>query len=446
MKTKLLPTQQEDVRLLSRTVDLPNFSEPGTGKTITTIAAIEWYGFKHGIIVCPPVACLMWKQNLEHELDAKVQWLKGRSTPIDRDAEFWVMSYSVVASYVQEFLAEDWKIGYALVVDESHQVKNPDALRTTALFGLLGDGDGGLYQKSLQCWLLTGTPIERYADDLWSQLRATHPDTLAKFNAETREDFQRQFCRMRVMEYDGGAVEKYVSVGNQNEKLLNTMLYNPTVGIGAIRRTIDEVEANMPPVTFREVSVGFDVFPELKSLLKGKSVEEIEDLLKNGDEEILQARRLVGIGKAPYVAKYVREALAGKQVLIGYWHKEVGTGILKALDGAGTVDVGLIEGGTPSERRELLKQRFMNGSCRILIGQIHAMGVAMDGLQVASNHVVFAERDWSWAKMEQFYKRLYRKGQRRHVQVDFCEADVSIDDALRRVNQVKRVGTEQIIG
>ena len=244
MKTELFPTQREDVEKYLGLEDLPNFSKAGTGKTITAIAAVEALKLQSGLVVCPTIAQVMWEKKLEEELGAKVQRLETGRTEIDKTADFIVCTYGLIKPHFDSLLSRD---NDALICDESHRLKGPDSQRTKAVFGDEHDGEGGLYESSQYCLTLTGTPIERYADDLWSQLRATQPDALYKYGALTLDAFQRQFCRMELKEYAEGAVLKRVSVANQNEALLNRMLYKD---IGAIRRTIADVAPYMPPVSF----------------------------------------------------------------------------------------------------------------------------------------------------------------------------------------------------
>jgi SWI/SNF-related matrix-associated actin-dependent regulator of chromatin subfamily A-like protein 1 len=440
MKTTLLPTQVEDVDRIVYGEDIPNFSLPGTGKTLTTIGAIDRLRLNTGVVVCPTVATSMWVETLEGELGASVQLLKTRSTVIDKKADFWVMSYGVVAEQSPALFGRPAGV---LVVDESHYVKGSDAARTQAVFGQDCSGTGGLYEDSAQCWCLSGTPIERYSDDLWSQLRATQPEVLDRYGAITLAGFQRQFCRMEYKSYGADKqITKYVSVGNQSEKLLNRMLYTE---IGAIRRTMAEVDPYMPEVKFRTIFTPAKITPELRGIIKGKTEHQIMDMILTGGDEITRARRLMGMAKLKGTLDYIKDQAKDHPVLVGFWHTEVGTEIYKHLSKAGFA-ANLIYGATSATARNRIKQRFIDGEIDILVGQMQAMGVAMDGLQHASSHVIMAEDDWSAAKVEQFYKRLARKGQREHVQVDFCNSMEAVDTALVKIRQRKEMGSRLVHG
>lgn len=436
MKTKLMPTQEADIARMVAGQDIPNFSEPGTGKTLNTIGAIEAAGLQSGVVVCPPVATIMWRDLLTDELGARVQWLEKKATEINMLADFYVVSYSILNAHLPLLLDHD---NDALVVDESHYCKSSEAQRTQAVFGPTCDGGDGLYETSKQCWLLTGTPIERYADDLWSQLRATQPQALQEYRALTLADFQQQFCRMKMQEYADGAVRKWVSVANQNELVLNSMLYDD---IGAIRRFMHEVDPYMPEATMRDVWVKSDINKELTAFLKNKTPEQLKELLLKNDIHMATMRRLMGQAKIRGIIEYVMSI--DEPVLLGYWHTEVGNELAMSLQSLGK-RVKLIGGATPTKARETIKRAFMDGGLDIIVGQISAMGIAMDGLQTVGKRVVVAEDDWSPSKIEQFYKRLARKGQRGHVQVDFCRSTISLDKLIADIRDGKMGGIDTII-
>ncbi len=438
MKSKLFPTQIVDSEKMASQQDLPNFSQPGTGKTISTLAAFEQTGFETGLICCPVIAAPMWQENIERELGAKAQILSTKSTSPKRGVDFFITTYGLVTAHFDEMFEFQPD---ALILDESHYLKNSEADRTRAIFGEACDGIGGLYQVCRQCWPLSGTPIERYADDLWSQLRATQPEFLQRYRALDLAEFQETFCRMMLKEYGNGAVQKWQSVGNQNTGLLNRMLYKD---IGIVRRTMDEVEEHMPPVTMREVSVKAKITMELRDALRGLSEEQIAELLVNGSEKGASLHRLTGIAKLPDTISYIKEIAKHRHVLVGFWHRDVGEEIYTQL-AKGKCDVSYIDGSTTLPTRYNIRRQFIDGDIDVLVGQISAMGNALDGLQGAGNHVIFAEDTWAPSKIEQFWKRLWRLGQKRHVQVDFCRSNLPVDAAIRRVREDKMMGNALIL-
>jgi hypothetical protein len=220
------------------------------------------------------------------------------------------------------------------------------------------------------------------------------------------------------------------------------MLYKE---IGAIRRKMSEVEKFMPEATFRDVTVRAALDRELVKYLAGKTDEQIKKLLVNGDIHMSSARKMLGNAKVDSAAEYIAHCAEVGPVLAGVWHVEAGKALVSLLEGKHRLRVGSITGSTSVINRERRKQAFMKGDLDVLVGQIQAMGMAMDGLQKAGSHVVVVEDDWSPSKIEQFYKRLARKGQRDRVQVDFCRTDNKIDKLIREIRTHKEHGITKIV-
>jgi SNF2 family DNA or RNA helicase len=87
-------------------------------------------------------------------------------------------------------------------------------------------------------------------------------------------------------------------------------------------------------------------------------------------------------------------------------------------------------------RKSELEAKFNAGEIDVLVGQIGAMGVSLN-LQRGGNCIIVVEEDWSPAIMDQFYARLYRMGQEKHVHVDTLESETKIDDAIHKISNEK---------
>lgn len=434
MRTKLTDEQVEDVEKIAQAIDLPNFSKPGAGKTFTTIGAVERMGFNNGVVVGPPSSMMMWQETLERELDGcYAQWLQTKDTQIDPLADFYVLTYAVLEAHFSALM--QGKYGF-ITADESHYLKTPKSKRTIAMYGPKTDGAGGLYETGEQFWNLTGTPIDRYADDLWAQLRPTQPEVLQKYGVLEREKFERTFCIMQYKLFGKMKQGKWRSIRNQNERVLNRMLYDE---IGAIRRSVLNV-----PVKFREVTVSCPLTGDLRRYLAGKTLEEIEEAILKGGDEINEARQLVGLGKMKDSVDYIHGVAKRQPVLVGYWHTAVGKELTARLQAKKLV-AHRIGGDVTQTRRELYRRAFNAGEVDVIVGQIASMSESMN-LQEHGCYVIIAEDDWSAAKIEQFYKRVARKGQHNEVQVDFLRAHgIPVDDALRNVRENKREGANLIL-
>jgi len=93
-------------------------------------------------------------------------------------------------------------------------------------------------------------------------------------------------------------------------------------------------------------------------------------------------------------------------VVIFAWHKVVIDNLLEELKGYDPVS---ITGSTKLEDRQKAVDEFQNGKCRVIIGNIKAMG---QGLTLhAAGDVVFLEMDWTPGNNTQAEDRIHRIGQ-----------------------------------
>ena len=166
----------------------------------------------------------------------------------------------------------------------------------------------------------------------------------------------------------------------------------------------------------------------------------------DGDQAVAKARRLLGMAKLTHCISYIADEARSDQLLVGYWHTEVGMEIVEQLNKQKHVEAERIGGDAPIKRREEIKRRFQEGTTIVIVGQMGAMGEAMDGLQQACRRVIIVEDDWSSSRIEQFYKRIARAGQKLPVIVDFLHADHELEEAIIHVRERKEHGIGKILG
>src|SRR3954447_26427299 len=155
--------------------------EQGLGKTVQALAALEADGAYPAVVVCPASLKLNWQRETE-------RWLPGRTITVvsgtgatPKLADITILNYDIVHAHRARLSLAKPK---ALVLDESHYVKNPRAKRTKAV-RRLADGmpDGSLRLA------LTGTPVMNHPDELIAQLRVL--GRLEEFGSGAR--FSRRF-------------------------------------------------------------------------------------------------------------------------------------------------------------------------------------------------------------------------------------------------------------
>lgn len=431
MPLQPLPTQTKDADFLVNNLHPALFSEPGTGKTIT---ALEGYKRAQGrlLVIAPPIALRMWAHNIEEHLGARVQIIRTGSDKVDWTADVHVLTYSLACKFPQLAGAD------VLVLDESDALKTLNSQRTRAIYGDRANLKNCLAVGAQHVWPLTGTPIRRYADDLYPQLKALHGARLkADLGITSYQGFLDRFCVTQLRRFHARQQAKPTVIANKNEEELRDFIYGNKL---AVRRTIHDVAAYMPPLTLRDVTVEYDNTAELR--------EATGEAIDAGESEAVMAtaRRLLGIAKAKHVAAYALETWEALSVplLMFYWHKEVGD-ILEMAFKAKGMAVGRIDGATSQAKRAKLEDDFNDHKIDVLLGQIASMGVAIN-LQRGSHYGIFAEMDWSPAAKDQALRRLWRMGQDTHVQIDICTAEHPIDEAVASVTSRKELSAERIVG
>src|SRR4051794_24589065 len=155
--------------------------EQGLGKTVEALAALEADGAYPAIVVCPASLKLNWAREAERWLPhRRVAVVDGRLA-VPPTGEITILNYEIVAAH-REALGR--LAPRALVVDESHYVKNPHAKRTQAVRRLASSvSEDGLRLA------LTGTPVLNHAEELIAQLRVI--GRLEDFGSGAR--FSREF-------------------------------------------------------------------------------------------------------------------------------------------------------------------------------------------------------------------------------------------------------------
>ena len=398
-----MPTQVEDADFLTRAVRAALWSEPGTGKTLSTILALKQVG--RGTVVAPAVALGMWRRELD--------WHGLFNVP--------VISWGLIAKIAETLPFQD-----ALVLDEAHYAVRADAKRTEAIYGPSPGVKkrGGLVGRSGMVWPLTGTPMIRFADDLWPTVSSLWPDQLEYLGIANRTAFEGRYC-----ERDG--LGKIVGSRNSSLKLLHeTLAGKKTPPQVVMRRTLKEVAPHLPPVTVRLLDVELTTGDAAR--INAALPPNWRERLANAERDLAEgpamvtARRLMSLLKVPAAIDLIADA-PGKVIVI-FVHTETGQALRAACKERAVV----IEGATPNARRQELVDDFNRESGpRILFGQLHTMGVAINPHRHCS-HMIFVERDWSAATLEQAINRVRRLGQTQHQQIDFLDTTHALDIAMRR--------------
>jgi hypothetical protein len=388
--------------------------EQGLGKTVEALAALEADGAFPAVVVCPASLKLNWERETARWLPHRsVAVVEGRVTVPPR-ADILILNYELIATQ-REALA--LRRPRALVLDESHYVKNPQAKRTRAVRRLAE----GMPRDALRL-ALTGTPVLNHADELISQLRVL--GRLEDFGSGAR--FRAQFR------------------GPLTEERLHWHLRRRCF----VRRRKSEVLPQLPDKRQVVVPVALDNEREYKlaeddviAWLREQPLDLSE--LNAKIAATLRAQRLAQLGTLQRLAArgklhaaltWIHDFLAsGEPLVVFARHVEVQEAVLERFPGA----LHLL-GRDSTDAREATVRRFQeDADAPQLI--VCATRVAAQGITLTrASNVAFLELEWTPAMHDQAEDRCHRIGQHDAVTAWYLLAAGTIDETMARLIARKR--------
>jgi SWI/SNF-related matrix-associated actin-dependent regulator 1 of chromatin subfamily A len=410
---ELAPFQWGAVRYALRARRVFLADEQGLGKTVEALATVEADDAYPTVVVCPASLKLNWEREINHWLPHRsVAIIQGRQ-PVPPTAEITILNYEVVAAH-RETLAR--MRPRALVVDESHLCKNPQAKRTQAVRRLAeAVAPDGLRLA------LTGTPVLNHAEELISQLRVI--GRLEDFGSGAR--FARQFR------------------GQLSEERLHWHLRRRCF----VRRLKSEVLPQLPAKRQVVVPVALDNTREYR-LAEADVIEWLRQQpldLRELNARIaatLRAERLAQLGTLQRLAArgklhaalaWIHDFLAsGEPLVVFARHVEVQEAVLERFPHA----LHLL-GRDAIADREASVQAFQDPDGPQLI--VCATRVAAQGITLTrASNVAFLELEWTPAMHDQAEDRCHRIGQHDAVTAWYLLAADTIDETMARLIERKR--------
>jgi len=426
-----MPTQITGAKFLAARHRALLADEPRVGKTGAAIIAADMIIAKNIDVITTASGRAVWRRGF-------ATWSNlGRTVGImgvDKnaaDCDVRIFSYNGAATFAFR------RNNDLVILDESHNCKNPEAKRTEAILGKSMGGGARIFdayafvRSDTRAWFLTGTPLPHDPSDIWTTMRSSCPDRLLADNnrgwpnVTKFEDFRHRYCIVRMKKISNFNKIPVV-IGGKNEGELRERL-----GDFILRRTQSDIGIR-PPV--------FELFPLIVSPAVRKQVDgdlkkvAILKAAENGDTKLLEMelgplRRLTGNIKAQAVVEAVKEEFDNglDKIVLMYWHKEVGDILQAGLEKFKPLR---IDGSTPTSEREQFELAFRNNKeNRVMLGQIQAAGEAVDFS--SANELWFVETSFTPKDQAQAAMRITNVNQTRNTFVRVCCIEGSIDEALQ---------------
>ena len=406
--------------------------EPGLGKTVQALATLEAEGAFPALVVCPASLRLNWLREVE-------RWLPARTVGVFRSDEAQpaldvaIVSYDLLYRMVDGVAARALR---ALVLDESHFVKNPSARRTRAAQAV-----AAAVGPDALVLLLTGTPIVNRPAELGTQLRVL--DRLDVVGGERR--LARVYGEGRELDLLNRRLRRTCFVRRAKADVLTQLPQKQRVVVPLELSNRGEYAAVRADVASwaRAQAEGDARF--LASIEQLEPAEREAAVRARGREAAQRARRaeaLVRLNKLALVAargkldaanEWIDAFIETDEKLVVFCrHREIGGALHSAHPGAA-----LATGALTADLRSEQVARFQEDpTCRLIVCSLDAAGVGLT-LTAASN-VVFVEMGWSPATQDQAEDRVHRIGQASAVTAWYLLAPGTLDERIAAVVERKR--------
>jgi len=388
--------------------------EQGLGKTVEALAALEADDAFPAVVVCPASLKLNWEREAARWLPHRsVAVVEGRVAVPPR-ADILILNYELVAAQ-REALA--LRRPRALVLDESHYCKNPQAKRTHAVRRLAE----ALPREALRL-ALTGTPVLNHADELISQLRVL--GRLEDFGSGAR--FKQQFRGPLTEERLHWHLRRRCFVRRRKAEVLPQLPDKRQVVVPVAldnareyRLAEDDVIAWLreQPLDLSELNA------KIASTLRAQRLAQLGTL-----------QRLAAKGKLHAALAWIHDFLAsGEPLVVFARHVEVQEAVLERFPRA----LHLLGRDSVQAREATVRAFQEQADAPPLI--VCATRVAAQGITLTrASNVAFLELEWTPAMHDQAEDRCHRIGQHDNVTAWYLLAADTIDETMARLIARKR--------
>jgi SNF2 family DNA or RNA helicase len=360
-----------------------------------------------------------------------------------------VINYDLLSARLPELQAVGFK---SVIFDECHHLKNGKSKRTAAAKVIV---------RRVPVRLgLSGTPILNCPQELLTQLHVLgRMKDVGGF-----WHFAKHYCAAKQSKH-GWDFSGSANLVELHERLR---------GLCFLRRTKEQVLPELPPKISTRVPLGMtpegwakyhaaakDLLgylgekaanaPGFQKQLAGMNPEDAEWAKAQRIAEVIEKmdgmellRRLgellqvAAAGKLALAKEWIREMCASRKLVLFAHHRAILSGPGGLLDEfRGELGAVLIDGDTPSAKRQGMVRDFKTGKGRLFLVNLIAGGTGLDGLQHAASDVAFLERPWTPAGLEQAASRLHRIGQGGTVHDSHLIGPGTVDDELLALLAVK---------
>ena len=411
----LYPFQRAGVAWLLRHHRAILADDMGLGKTIQAIAALRRL-FRHGrvrscLIVAPRTLLANWAAETRRWApELVVRRLTDK--PTDISATGWLYTaaraHVVLASYEEvrnpseELISEPPGL---VVADEAHRLRKSESLAHQGLRRL----------RLPRFWALTGTPVERYSEDLAGLLSLLEPTRFAidddRLGIAALRSRARPFLLRRTKE----TVLPELPIATEQ---IDEVQLHP-----AQRRAYNRALREFRP---SDSGGGLALFTKLRSIC---DIDNASGASSKIDRVLEIVETATSDGHKAVVFSYLIDPL---RVLQSRLQTRLGD-VAALLTGELSLDA----------RRRMVRRFRTDLQCTVLLASLRVGG---EGLTLTeANHVIFLNRWWNPSTNSQAVDRVVRIGQHQPVTVHYLTCINTVEDRLQPLLDRKEMTFAQLI-
>lgn len=395
--------------------------DPGLGKTVETIAWCHWKKKKKILIICPAFAKYNWEDEIKYWInDESIQVIQGLS-PVEVTERWTIVNYDVLLNKEGDDIREDlfdrdWDV---CLIDESHYISNPNAIRTLAVQTLV--------ENIPHVIPMSATPGKNRPADLFVPLNIVNDKIFPSFHK-----YGHKFCDPR-RRYGRWEFKGATNLDELHKLLTSTVM---------IRRTKEQVFPQLPKRS------------RIPVLLEGGKELETTDISLHAFEKMKQAAIKA---KMPAMIEWIRNMLETEDKLIIFGeHKSTIDVIFNAFPTISVRVDGTVN--SAAERKKAvykfqrcnvcgIKKEFHGRdkdacskyvpdlSVRLFIG---SRAAKESGTLTAANHTVFTEFWWSVEDHKQAEDRAFGRAGDLHGTTNwYLIAKDTIEEYIAKIISLK---------
>lgn len=432
MSNLLFPYQVQTAGLMARERRWVNNGEMGTGKTATTIKALEALNVRTAVIICPASVRDTWLEELDkwwpdHPPARAIEY--GRRRALSKklqaarlesyDAAIKVVSYNLAGEV--DILSTD-----AVVLDEAHQIKNPAIATAKTVRALVrANPDAAVFA-------LTGTFLPNSPKDAWNVV-----DTLWEGRFGSGKDPNQVpygFCNryMNKVTAENEETGEIYGTSWQGLNERHAAEFKARIAAVSTRVTRKDVEHLMPPFVVRMMRQGSTK----------KAIETFDDLLASEAEA-----EFAGWGdeKIPHVLAWAENAIEqASHICILTHRKELARNLADKVFSTTGVQATLLTGEVATGERNRLIKVAAGQEKAIIVATMQSVEMGINGLANFTN-VLFAEMHYQPKVMQQTAGRFSRISSRGPAYIDILCIKNTRDERQAEILERKLRETNKII-